>query len=750
MFRQRLSKPCVIPAATRPTSDALRLACPWVRTMGRLFGIVLAIAAAGCGGGTSQSVGVAIDANDIGGVVTGPSGPEAGVWVIAETDDLQTKFRKIVVTNDAGQFVLPELPQANYSVWVRGYGLKDSARSQAKPGSTLSLTAVRAADGREAAQVYPSNYWFSLIESPAPSEFPGTGPSGNGISPKFKTQAAWNDQMKFCIYCHQLGDKVTREVPSLEKFGSSEAAWDHRVQIGQRGGTMNRNFNLLGRERGLKVFANWTDRIAAGEYPTEAPPRPRGVERGLVLTMWDWGTDKDYVHDITSTDKRKPTVNANGEIHGVVYLSDQLAIADPIKNTSRNIPVPSRDVLTSREDGEFPPSPYWGQEALWHNVTSPHNPMMDGKGRIWISSTIRGPKGPDFCKEGSNHPSARYFPRASTPGQQISIYDPETNEWAFLDTCFPTHHLQFAEDRDDSLFFSSHQRGPTLVGWINTRVWDETHDDAKSQAWCPVVIDTSGDGKITKPWNEPGKPAVPGRDTLVSRRHYGVISNPTDGSVWLASDLYPGDLTRLYRGDNPPETCIAETYRVPSAEQPGTDPNQRGFSPRGIDIDRDGVIWTALVSGQMASFDRRKCKILNGPQATGAHCPEGWTFYQTPGPKIKGVADAGSADFHHYNWVDQFNTLGLGENIPIATGNSSDSLLALKPDTGEWVVLRVPYPMGFMPRGMDGRIDDPNAGWKGRGLWATTGIAAPWHLETGKGARPSIVHFQLRTDPLEH
>ena len=87
---------------------------------------------------------------------------------------------------------------------------------------------------------------------------------------------------------------------------------------------------------------------------------------------------------------------------------------------------------------------------------------------------------------------------------------------------------------------------------------------------------------------------------------------------------------------------------------------------------------------------------LNGPTATGRHCPEGWTLYQTPGPKFKNVTASGSADSHYYVWVDQFDTLGLGKNIPIITGNSSDSLLALV--NGKFTILRVPYPLGFCQR----------------------------------------------------
>ena len=113
---------------------------------------------------------------------------------------------------------------------------------------------------------------------------------------------------------------------------------------------------------------------------------------------------------------------------------------------------------------------------------------------------------------------------------------------------------------------------------------------------------------------------------------------------------------------------------------------------------------------------------------------------------MKGTDIAGSADFSYYNWVDQFDTLGLGANVPIMNGSGSDSLLALV--NGKYVVLRVPYPLGFYSRGLDGRIDDPKAGWKGRGVWADYGTNLVWHIEGGKDARSALVKFQLRPDPL--
>src|SRR5262245_42336445 len=105
---------------------------------------------------SSQQETVRIDGDDIGGTVTGANGPEAGVWVIAETSDLPTRFVRIVVTDDRGRFLLPDLPKANYSVWVRGYGLVDSPKTKSQPGKNLNLTAVPAPDPKAAADIYPA------------------------------------------------------------------------------------------------------------------------------------------------------------------------------------------------------------------------------------------------------------------------------------------------------------------------------------------------------------------------------------------------------------------------------------------------------------------------------------------------------------------------------------------------------------------------------------------------------------------
>src|SRR3984957_15809884 len=127
----------------------------------------------------APSATVEIDDNDIGGVVTSRFGPEAGVWVIAETTEFGTRFAKMAVTDESGRYVVPDLPKATYRVWVRGYGLVDSPKVTTAPGKTLNLAAVVAPDLAAAAQYYPAIYWASMIRVPDKSRLPGTGDTGN-------------------------------------------------------------------------------------------------------------------------------------------------------------------------------------------------------------------------------------------------------------------------------------------------------------------------------------------------------------------------------------------------------------------------------------------------------------------------------------------------------------------------------------------------------------------------------------------
>jgi hypothetical protein len=694
----------------------------------RLLPAVL-LAAGLSGSAFAQDSAVMIDSDDIGGVVTSANGPEAGVWVIAETEDLGTRFARIVVTDDQGRYLVPDLPAADYEIWVRGYGLADSDRVSANPGQTLDLTAVVAESAAVAAQVYPAAYWYSMMKIPPADEVTNLGGGQNEYM-------AWMKNLG-CVGCHQLGQRATRTIPeSLGPFDTHAMAWQRRVQSGQAGQNMVRILASQLAGVPFKYLGDWTERVAAGELPTSQPARPSGVERNIVATVRDWASENTYLHDLISTDRRYPTVNAYGKIYGAPELStDNFPILDPVNNTATTFRAPVRDAdtPTTHDDPVVAPSAYWGDERIWDSKANAHNPMFDREGRVWYTARIRGPQNPAYCREGSDLPSARLFPTERS-GRQMAVYDPRTEEYQFIDTCFSTHHLQFAEDGDNTLWTSG---GGDVVGWLNTRKFLETGDAATSQGWTALVLDTNGNGKRDD-YVEYNQAVDPTKDKRIRAGFYGVMPNPVDGSIWGSQFAYPGSIVRLDPGPNPPETALAEIYNVPMP----------GFGSRGADIDRNGVVWVSLGSGHLGAFDRRKCQgPLNGPTATGDHCPEGWTLYRFPGPGFDGFENL-SVESSYYAWVDQRNVSGLGENTPMATANLFDGVHALV--DGEFVTLRIPYPLGFYSKGFDGRIDDPDAGWKGRGLWVSSGDRTPWLMEGGPGSKPLVVHFQVRPDPLAH
>jgi hypothetical protein len=243
---------------------------------------------------------------------------------------------------------------------------------------------------------------------------------------------------------------------------------------------------------------------------------------------------------------------------------------------------------------------------------------------------------------------------------------------------------------------------------------------------------------------EQNKAIDPKKQTLVTGFIYGIGVSPKDGVVWGADYLpyVPGGLVRMDRGKHPPETCKVEFYQPPLVKG-----RYLAFNPRGVDVDTQGVAWAAFASGQIGSFDRRKCKgKLTGPGAIGQQCPEGWNIYYPPGPKVTGT-DLGT-DHLYSTWIDVDNVMGLGKDVPFFPGTNSDSILAFAPKTQKWTVLRIPYPMGFYTRGVDGRIDDPKTGWKGRTMWASYSEAAMTHQEGEPMSH--IAEIQIRPDPLAH
>jgi hypothetical protein len=276
-----------------------------------------------------------------------------------------------------------------------------------------------------------------------------------------------------------------------------------------------------------------------------------------------------------------------------------------------------------------------------------------------------------------------------------------------------------------------------VVGWLNTKMFDETGDAAKSQGWTALILDTNGNGKRDA-YVEPDQPLDPTKDKRVVAGFYAVMPSPVDGSVWGSFRANPGAVVRIVPGSNPPETTLTEIYQRATA---GIRVHVAPTSTARVwcGCRSRAVTWAASIAA--SARDRSTA------EGHGRPLPEGWSFYKYPGPGFQGIGD-NSAESSYYSWVDQHNTFGLGNDVPMSTGNLNDGLIAYK--DGRMIVLRVPYPLGFYAKGFDGRIDDPKAGWKGRGLWAANGDRTPWLIEGGKGSKPFAAHFQLRPDPLAH
>jgi len=664
----------------------------------------------------AQGGAVPTDADDIGGVVTSAKGPEAGVWVIAETTSLPTKFARIVVTDDQGRYLIPDLPRGNYEVFVRGYGLVDSARQPAKPGQQLALKAQVAPTPAAAAQYYPAAYWAGMMDKPV---------AGCALA------------------CHQIGNKATREIPAsiTKAVKTSLEAWDRRTATGPSGPGMFANFKRLGADR--EAFATWTDRVAKGEVPRQAPARPTGVERNIVVSLWDWGTKFDGRTDAAASDLRNANVNPNGGVYMVSRSDDVLTILDPVENSAQVLKVPSNAPVV---DAKSPPSAYWENEAIWRRQAEPRSVAMDASGRVWLTARLREKPGlPAFCTSQTNK-FARYYSAATRAGRggggadigrQLTYFDSKTRQFTpIADTCFTLDHNQMGPD--DHLYFGA----DNAVWWMDTTTWDKTKNAEASQGWCPAIVDTNADGRITE-WTEPGAPADPKKDQRVEFGCYqvGVDPNNKNGVAWCGDNVR---LTRVERGPNPPETCKAEVYRPPTGQTPEI--SGAGHAT----IDGQGVVWMIWRGSQhLTSFDRRKCKVTNGPAAaTGQGCPEGWTVHLLGGPTYAGTNI--EADMTYLPQVDRHDTLSLGKDVPLYGTVNTDMLVAFLPESRRFVTLRVPYPMGFFSRSANGRIDDSKTGWKGKGLWSSFSSYAPWHVEgagtMGHGSK--AVKFQVRPNPL--
>jgi hypothetical protein len=416
-----------------------------------------------------------------------------------------------------------------------------------------------------------------------------------------------------CIGCHQLGQESTRTIPAaLGQFKSGEPAWVRRIQSGQYGEQMT---NRIAKQLGgvpYRYFGDWTDRIAKGELPFSHPRRPQGLERNIVISWWEWSTPDKYLHDLISSDRRYPTVNAYGPLYGSPeYSTDLMPILDPRTHQVTFFKMPVRDPKMPLSLGPghaasvdvAAPSPYWGDRQLWDTRANNHNAMFDEKGRLWLAASVRGRPNPDFCKKGSSHPSAKVLPLEFS-SRQLAVLDPKTKRYTFVDTCFGTHHLQFGYDANNTLWVSG--SGP-VAGWLDVKMFDETGDAARSQGWSPFILDANGNSQ-----RDDYTGAMPA--SRQGHAHYCGISP-------LPSCEPGGRLDLVYRRRAPaPAACCGSIRRPASGNLPCPMP---GFSPAAAISTAGasfGVIWQPSRRLTAAGAKGRE-----RPKATGDHC-RGWAF----------------------------------------------------------------------------------------------------------------------------
>ena len=386
------------------------------------------------------------------------------------------------------------------------------------------------------------------------------------------------------------------------------------------------------------MFADWTDRIAAGEVPP-APPRPQGIERNVVITEWDWADPKAYLHDVVSTDRRNPTLNANGPIYGVARAERRLPAGARSGDATRSSQVP----LTVR-DPNTPPTPPADAAAVavlgrrGDLDEQEQRPQPDAR-RARAASGSRRRSGrrtiPTFCKAGSSHPSAKLFPmqRVRPPARDVRPEDEEAHAHQHLLRHAPP---DVRRGREQHAVDERRRAGGRLAQHEDVRRDAATKRSRRagrrsSSTPTATASATRTSSRISR--------SIRRRTSASAARFYAVAPAP-DGSVWGSVLGFPGRDRPARR-----RARIRPRRRSPkSTSRRSNNPKApvQGFSPRGMDVDRNGVVWAALASGHLASFDRRKCKgPLNGPTATGQHCPEGWTLYTEPLPQFKGVTDVG-------------------------------------------------------------------------------------------------------------
>lgn len=694
-----------------------------------------------------------------------------GAWVMAMDESLPTRPRTIVVSGPHERYEIPDLDASKkYTVLGRAYGCEDKWIHDVSPGK-LPIELNCDISPQEAAEIYPANYWGSIIHFPGTGEFPGTGTirsGGNGINTNFQERAAYLATFYLsCHLCHQVGGPAARRLTSAflwdKAMGMTKtphtpgfpagldpvpphigAPQDTRSQSGGvmfgvyrgfSGSVADNDTGILVDSTDGKSLANqfgtmmgdWATRIANGEVPP-TPPRPTGRAAQVVIQEWDTGTRFSYQHDGISTFNYEPTVNANGVVWAIDIGQDYLWGTNPVTHEQVVFKVPMLPGYNKGEPFQHVPwcdQPGFCSWSVYNNPANPHTINMDVNGVVWATSAVARnqdrsiPGTPGFISGGvcDGVPPLPYN-GAFHPRAGIFAFDPVSETFFLINTCGGTHHL--APDPADGCI------------WLSG-------DSNVLQRWCPSGppdVGTYDFWEITAD-NIDGLP----RPGFL----YGINVAP-DGTVWAST---PGHRGRIIHFD---PDCDRGALGLPPRQSSTGDtgctkeyvPPAPGSGPRGIDVATDGKAHTGLGgSNHLGIFDESLC--------TTPECTEGWTLIEFPGPRNQGpngeeipASERGPADWYYYSFVDKFNASGLGADASLVCGTGSDSVKVYWPSgphAGQTAEYRIPHPMGTFSRLLDARIDDPGGGCKGRGVWLINGHDPARFVE---GGQPQVVHMWFK------
>ena len=379
--------------------------------------------------------------------------------------------------------------------------------------------------------------------------------------------------------------------------------------------------------------------------------------------------------------------------------------------------------------------------CIWNSKNNVHNPMLDQQGRALADLGRASVRQPRRSARRAPITRRRSCSRSTRSGRHLQMYDPKTKKLTHIGTCFGTHHLAFAEDANNTLWTSG---GGQVVGWLNTKLFEETGDEAKAQGWTALIMDTNGNGKRDA-YVEPERAGRSDQGQAVQRRRSTRCSRRPTARSGARCSAIPA---------RPCASCPAATRRrrrwwrctsrrsstpIPRrgllAARHGRRPQRRGVG--GAGQRPHGELRPPQVQGRRSTARR----------PPGQHCPEGWTLYTEPAPQMKGVTDSGSAEASYYTWVDRFDTLGLGARTCRSTpATRPRACWRSRTASGSCCACRIRS--ATTPSGWTAASTTRRAAGRARGLWSTVSTRAPFHMEGGKGTSSKIVRFQMRPDPL--